>query len=153
MYDMIRAGLTEAVPFAKYVGVELLEVGDGFARARLIQRPDISNHIGTIHAGALYTLGETASGAAMTGAFVDMIGGLRPVAAEAGSSYLKLARGTVECSARTSEPPEELRRRLREEHKIVFDVLMELFDEEDRQVAAMTVSWNVRFASPQAGGS
>jgi uncharacterized protein (TIGR00369 family) len=136
----------EAVPFAKYVGIELLEVGDGFAKARLAQRPALSNHIGTMHAGALFTLAETASGAAMTGAFIDVIAGLRPVAAEASAVYLKLARGIVSCTATVSEPAEELRRRLREEQKVVFDVRVDLFGENDQPVAAMTVSWNVRLA-------
>src|SRR3954471_23443018 len=107
--------MSEAVPFAKYLGVELVEVGDGVARARLVQRQDLSNHIGTMHAGALFTLAETASGAAMAGAFAEMIGSLRPVAAEAKISYLKLARGIVSCTAKTAEPAEALRRRLHDE--------------------------------------
>lgn len=148
MYDVIRSGMSEAVPFAKYLGIELLEVGDGFASARLIQRRDLSNHIGTMHAGALFTLAETASGGAMAGAFVDMIGSLRPVAAEARVAYLKLAKGIISCTATTSEPGEALRRRLRDEQKVVFDVLVDLFNEAGQPVAAMTVSWNVRLAVP-----
>jgi uncharacterized protein (TIGR00369 family) len=146
MYDVIRSSMTEAVPFAKYVGVELLEVGDGFARARLVQRRDLSNHISTMHAGALYTLAETASGAAMTGAFIDMIGSLRPVTAEASIRYLKIARDTISCTARTSEPGEALRSRLRDEGKAVFDVVVDLANEQEQPVASMTVSWNVRLA-------
>jgi uncharacterized protein (TIGR00369 family) len=142
--------MAEAVPFAKYLGIELLEVGDGFASAPLVQRPDLSNHIGTMHAGALFTLAETASGAAMAGAFVDMIGGLRPVAAEAQISYLKLAKGTVSCTAATAEPGEALRRKLRKEQVVVFDVLMDLFREDGQRAATMKTAWNVRFASPHA---
>ncbi len=148
MYEIIRAGMAEAVPFAKYLGVELLEVGDGFARARLVQRPDLSNHIGTLHAGALFTLAETASGAAVAGAFSDMIGSLRPVAAGAEISYLKLARGMVSGTAKTSEPAEALRRQLHDEQKTTFDVVVELFRDDDVLVAAMTVAWNVRFSEP-----
>lgn len=150
MYEMIRSAMAEAVPFAKHVGVELLEVGDGFATARLVQRPDLSNHIGTMHAGALFTLAETASGAAMTGAFIELIGDLRPVAAEASIAYLKLVKGRVGCTATTSEPAETLRRRLREERKVVLDVVVDLFNDEDQPVAKMKVSWNVRLASPRA---
>jgi uncharacterized protein (TIGR00369 family) len=152
VYDSIRSGMTKAVPFAKYLGIELLEVGDGFASARLIQRPDLSNHIGTMHAGALYSLAETASGAAMAGAFADTITGLRPVAAEAKIAYLKLAKGAVSCTATTAEPGEALRRRLREEQRVAFDVLVELFREDGQRAATMNVAWNVRFAAPQPGG-
>ncbi|MEA3029935.1 MAG: hypothetical protein QOJ53_2146 [Sphingomonadales bacterium] len=149
MYDIIRSGLSEAVPFAKYLGIELLDVGDGFASARLVLRRDVSNHLGTMHAGALFTLAETASGAAMTGAFIDMIGGLRPVTAEAKISYMKLARGTVSCTATISEPADALRRRLRAEHKVVFDVLVDLFREDGQPVATMRVAWNVRYVPPE----
>jgi acyl-coenzyme A thioesterase PaaI-like protein len=102
-----------------------------------------------MHAGALFTLAETASGAAVAGAFADMIGNLRPVAAEAKIAYLKLARGIVSCAAKTSEPAEALRRRLHDEHKVVFDVLVDLFRDDGQPVAAMTVSWNVRFNTPR----
>lgn len=143
--------MVEAVPFAKYVGVELLEVGDGFAKARLVQRPDVSNHIATMHAGALYTLAETASGAAMTGAFIETIGSLRPVTAEARIRYLKIARGEISSTARTSEPGETLRARLREEGKAVFDVVVELSNEQDQPVATMIVTWHVRDSAAQGG--
>lgn len=148
MFEIIRSGLSEAVPFAKYLGVELLEVGDGSARAQLVQRQDLSNHIGTMHAGALFTLAETASGAAVAGAFAEMIGNIRPVAAEAKILYLKLAKGIVSGTAKTAEPADALRRRLNEEQKVVFDVLVELFRDDGQAVAAMTVSWNVRFNTP-----
>ena len=142
--------MSEAVPFAKYLGVELLEVGDGVARARLVQRRELSNHIGTMHAGALFAVAETASGAAVAGAFIEMIGSLRPVAAEARIAYMKLARGAVSCTAATSEPAEELRRRLREDQKAVFDVLVTLFREDDEVVATMTVRWDVRLVARKA---
>ena len=31
-YDMIKAHMTQAIPFAAHVGVELLEIGDGTGR-------------------------------------------------------------------------------------------------------------------------
>ncbi len=54
MYDIVRSRLSAAVPFAKSVGVDLLELGDGFAKAKLVQQPEVSNHIATMHAGALF---------------------------------------------------------------------------------------------------
>jgi uncharacterized protein (TIGR00369 family) len=147
MYDAIRSVIAQAVPFAKYVGVELLEVGDGVAKARLEQRPELSNHIGTMHAGALFALAETASGAAVAGMFKDVIGGLRPVAAEATISYLKLTKGMASCAAATAEPAETLRGRLEAERKAIFDVSVEIFREDGQTVAKMSVRWHVRFAA------
>lgn len=78
-YDLIREQLGKAVPFANHVGVELIEVGDGIGVAALDQRPETSNHIQTQHAGAMFTLGEAASGAALAGAFGPMIFQARPL--------------------------------------------------------------------------
>ena len=69
-YDMIKAQLGTIVPFQNYVGVELLELADGTASAQLEQRDETTNHIKTQHAGAMFTLGEAASGAAMAAAFM-----------------------------------------------------------------------------------
>jgi uncharacterized protein (TIGR00369 family) len=146
VYDAIRSGMIEAVPFARYLGIELLEVGDGFATAQLDQRPNLSNHIGTMHAGALFTLAETASGAAMAGAFADLIGSIRPVASDARIAFLKLAKGKLTCTARTVDPADALRRRLRDEGKVVFDVLVDVFRESGQRVATLTVTWHVRSA-------
>ena len=70
-YDMIKAHLSKAVPFANHTGVVIEELAAGTARATLALRPEVSNHIGTMHAGAVFTLAEAASGAAMAGAFAN----------------------------------------------------------------------------------
>jgi len=151
MYDLIRSQMAGAVPFVKHLGIELLDVGDGFARAQLVQRPDLSNHLGTMHAGALFTLAETVSGGAMAGAFAEMIAGIRPVATEARIAYLKLARGTVAATAGTAEEAGALRRRLLDKGEVVFEVEVNLFREDEQRVATMTIAWNVRLAAPATG--
>src|SRR5262245_52594317 len=60
---------TGGVPFAHHARVDVLEIGEGTGRARMPDSPELRNHIQSLHAGALFTLGETASGSAMLGAF------------------------------------------------------------------------------------
>ena len=81
LYETIRTQMTSTVPFARHAGVTITEVADGRAFARLPETPESVNHIGSQHAGALFTLGETASGAAMAGAFAQVLLAIRPVAA------------------------------------------------------------------------
>ena len=64
-YEMLKAQLSAVVPFASYVGVELGTIGEGTATATLDQSHNTSNHIATMHAGALFTLAEAASGGGM----------------------------------------------------------------------------------------
>ena len=92
-FEAIRARLTAGVPFAAHCGVSLDKLDRGSATATLPFRKAGLNHIGTQHAGALFAVGEAASGAAMAGLFADVLGRVRPVAGEATIRYLKPAKG------------------------------------------------------------
>jgi uncharacterized protein (TIGR00369 family) len=143
-YQALRAQLTAAIPFARHAGIEIVEIADGVAVARLVQAEQLSNHIGSVHAGALFTLGETASGAAMVGAFADVATQIRPLATSANITYLKLGRGVLTARARTGLPGEELRRQLDANGLVAFEVHVDLQDESERTVAQMVVAWRVK---------
>jgi acyl-coenzyme A thioesterase PaaI-like protein len=143
---MIRSQLDTAVPFATHVGVKLLEIGDGTARAELEQREDVSNHIKSMHAGAMFTLGEAASGAAMAGALAPVILDMRPVAATGAIAFKKIALGKLTAEAKTSRPGEELLQALEADGKVAFDVEVEIIDSAGDTVVSMTVNWHVSAA-------
>lgn len=142
-YDAIRAHLSRSIPFAAHTGVVIDAVGPGTASAHLPASPGTANHIGTPHAGAMFTLGETASGAAMAGAFADILLTLRPVAAEARIGFLKIARGTLTAEAQVSQPADTLRQTLDSAGKVVFDVTVRISDETGADVGTMSVAWHV----------
>lgn len=50
--------------FAKLCGVELLEAGDGRARAKLSIRPEHLNSVGIVHGAAVFALADTVFAAA-----------------------------------------------------------------------------------------
>lgn len=143
-YEVLQNLLANAVPFATHTAVQILEVGDGLGRAGLIQRPEVLNHIQTIHAGAIFTLGEAASGAAMSGIFADNLAMVRPVAAEAAIRYLKAARVSITATASPVDAPADLREQLDSEGKVVFDIEVAITDEDGVDVASMSVTWHVR---------
>jgi acyl-coenzyme A thioesterase PaaI-like protein len=99
-YDLIRKQLGKTVPFARHASVEIEMIDKGRAVARLPFRPEGLNHIGTQHAGALFTVGEAASGAAMAGMFAPILLEIWPVAAEAAIRFLAVAMGPVRAEAR-----------------------------------------------------
>jgi acyl-coenzyme A thioesterase PaaI-like protein len=144
IYNLIRGQLASTVPFAAHVGVELLEIADGFAEARLAQSPTSINHIGSQHAGALFTLGEATSGAAMAGAFASQILAIRPVAGLAEIEYTRIANGVVIATARLTEATDTVRTRLEAEGKSAFNVDVSLSDEAGEEVAKMKVTWHVK---------
>ena len=143
MYDMIKTHLGSAVPFAATTGVNLLKVGPGHATASLEQRPEVTNHIATLHAGALFTLGEAASGGAMSGAFVAHLLQVRPIATDATIEYVKIAKGLITAKAKTNEPASNLLARMAADGKVRFQVDVTLSNECDQEVARMKVGWLV----------
>ncbi|RED18001.1 PaaI family thioesterase [Pontivivens insulae] len=143
-YDMIRAHMMRTIPFATHTGVEITRITDGEAEAILPATPETQNHIATPHAGAVFTLGETASGAAMAGAIAPILLECRPVAAEASIKYLRLAKGQLTATGKTSIPGAEALSALKAEGRIQFDVNVSITDETGELVNEMTVAWHVK---------
>jgi uncharacterized protein (TIGR00369 family) len=149
-FDAIAAGMTQAVPFAGFLEIEILSIGEGEAVARLPERPELTNHVGSQHAGALFTVAEAASGAAFLGAFVERLAEVTPLARSAEISYEKIANGPIEARAKLGVPAAEALEALDAEGKVVFPCEITLTDAEGRQVASATVDWHVRLKQPAA---
>lgn len=144
MYEMIRAQMGQNVPFARHAGVELTEIAGGRGIAVLRQTETSINHVGSQHAGALFTLGEAASGGAMAGAFASQIMTIRPLAGAAQIRYQRIAKGMITATAQTDEAPATLLETLEANGKVAFAVTVEMHDESGEVVASMTVDWHVR---------
>jgi len=136
------------VPFAGFLGVEVTSVSAGEATAVLPERPELTNHVGSQHAGALFTAAETASGAAFVGAFAERMGDVTPLARNAEISYEKIAKGPIEARATLGVPAKEALATLDAEGKVVFPCEIELTDASGQRVATATVHWHVRLNQP-----
>jgi acyl-coenzyme A thioesterase PaaI-like protein len=143
-YEALRAGMSQMVPFNNHIGLEVVEIGDGTATVRLPEGDHMNNHVGSQHAGGLFSAAEAASGAAMLGAFAEIMGNVTPLARSAQIEYLKLAKGPIDANASLGEPKEDISARLEAEGRVQFPVNIELVDGEGLKVAEMTVDWHVR---------
>jgi len=149
-FELIAQGMNEAVPFVKHLGLEVLEISAGEATVRLPERTELTNHVGSQHAGALFTLAETASGAAFVGAFAERLGDVTPLARAAEISYERIARGPIDASAKLGVPAAEALATLDAEGKVVFPCEIDLIDAAGERVATATVQWHVRLKQPAA---
>jgi acyl-coenzyme A thioesterase PaaI-like protein len=147
-FDAITQGMSQAVPFAGFLGVEVTSISAGEATAVLPERGELKNHVGSQHAGALFTAAETASGAAFVGAFAERMGDVTPLARNAEISYEKIAKGPIEAKATLGVPAEEALATLDAEGKVVFPCEIELTDASGQRVATATVHWHVRLNQP-----
>lgn len=144
IYEMIKDHMDKSVPFATVTGVELVEVSPERGVARLAKRPEVENHIQTMHAGAMFTLGEAASGAALGGVLGDQLMAARPVAADASIKYLKTGKTDLTATATANSDAETIRKELADVGKVVFDIKVAIKDAEDVTVAEMVVNWHVK---------
>src|ERR1700748_2149253 len=92
-FDAIAKGMAVAVPYIAHMGIEVTEMSEGEATAVLPDRAELHNHVGSQHAGALFGVAETASGAAFVGAFAERMGDVTPLARSAQMAYSKGAGG------------------------------------------------------------
>jgi len=149
-FDAIAQGMTQAVPFAGHLGLEITSVGEGEAVVRLPERLELTNHVGSQHAGALFTVAETASGAAFVGAFAERMGEVTPLARSAEISYKKIAKGPIDANAKLGVPAADALATLEAEGKVEFPCEVEMVDASGLLVATATVHWHVRLNKPAA---
>ena len=149
-FDAIAKGMAIAVPYVAHMGIEVTEMSEGAATAVLPDRPELHNHVGSQHAGALFGVAETASGAAFVGAFAARMGDLTPLARGAEIAYVKVARGAVEAKAKLGVPAAEALATLDKDGRVDFSVEVEMTDGEGETVATATVDWNVRLKDPES---
>lgn len=152
-FDAVAKGMAIAVPYISHMGIEVTEMSEGEATAVLPDRPELHNHVGSQHAGALFGVAETASGAAFVGAFAIRMGDVTPLARSAEIAYVKVARGPVEAKAKLGVPADEALATLDKEGRVDFSVEVEMTDGEGDTVATATVDWNVRLKDAESAGS
>ncbi len=143
-YDAIAAGLSQAIPYNVHLGLKTVKVASDHG---VVTLPDVEtghNHVGSLHAGALFSAGEAASGAAFVGSFLDLMGEITPLAESAEISYRKLAKGEITATGRFTEDSAALIAQLKQEGRVRFPIKVELTNSEDEIVAEMTVNWYVR---------
>ncbi len=143
-YAAVAAGMNQAIPFNVHVGLETVTVAPDHGVVKLPDEPYLHNHVGSQHAGALFSAGEAASGAAFVGAFVEVMGEVTPLAESAEIAYRKLAKGEITATGRFTEDRDALLARLNEEGRIRFPIEVEFTDAHGTVVAEMTVNWYVR---------
>jgi acyl-coenzyme A thioesterase PaaI-like protein len=142
-YDALRQGLQQAIPFNNHLGLEIREVSADRGVVALRDLDHLRNHVGSQHAGALFSAGEAASGAAFVGMFAERLGDITPLAESAEITYRKVAKGEILATGRRAGD-DDLVGALEADGKVRFCVDVELADRDGDIVAAMRVQWHVR---------
>ncbi|MER5811879.1 DUF4442 domain-containing protein [Streptomyces sp. NPDC002033] len=144
--DQMNVGelLAQTVPMAATLNLEFLETTPERAVVRLPDQPAFHNHVGGPHAGAMFTLAESASGAIVLAAFGDQLSRAVPLAVRAEIGYKKLAKGVVTATATLGRPAADVVAELDAGGRPEFPVAIAIQREDEAVTGEMTVIWTLR---------
>ncbi|GLZ36537.1 YiiD C-terminal domain-containing protein [Actinokineospora sp. NBRC 105648] len=95
-YEQIRRMVDSVVPFNNHVGVRVTALSGTEAVAEVADLPTMRNHLGTVHAGAMFLAAEVACAGAFSGAVATRIAQVSSfVLRESKVSFLRPAKGRV----------------------------------------------------------
>jgi acyl-coenzyme A thioesterase PaaI-like protein len=147
-FEAVKQGLSAAVPMVRALNLEFLKWDGQTAVLRLPDQVDYHNHLGGPHAGAMFTLAESAAGAVVIGGFGEKLTEVIPLAASAAIEYLKIAHGPVTASATMSDSVDNVLAELSSGKRPEFDVIITISDAEGTQTGVMTVRWTLKPLKP-----
>ncbi|RKN12914.1 DUF4442 domain-containing protein [Streptomyces radicis] len=136
--------LAATVPMVRTLGLEVLAADADRAVVRLPDEAAFHNHIGGPHAGAMFTLGESASGAIVLAAFGDHLSDAVPLAVRAEIAYRKLAKGPVTATATLGRPVDDVLAELRAGGRPEFPVAVAIERQDGAVAGEMTITWTLR---------
>ncbi|WP_250280735.1 MULTISPECIES: YiiD C-terminal domain-containing protein [unclassified Frankia] len=123
-YERIREITNSLVPFGRFVGADITEVGPDRAVVEIPADRNLTNHLGTVHAGALFLAADIAGAAALAGALAPRLARVEyTVVRDARSIFRKPAVGRVRAIATVDE---------REARRILASTAAEQFDLDGR---------------------
>lgn len=140
----LAAFLTASVPMVRTLGLEYLEITPRRAVLRLPDRPEFRNHLAGPHAGAIFTLAESATGAVVIAAFGDQMHRATPLPIRAEIDYRKVARGAVTATAELVRPIAEVLAELDAGQRPDVPVTVRIEREDGAVTGEMTVLWVLR---------
>jgi uncharacterized protein (TIGR00369 family) len=136
--------LTASVPMVRTLDLSYEEITPERAVVRFRDRPDYRNHVGGPHAGVLFTLAESASGAVVLAAFGDQLERAVPLPVTAETAFLKIARGDVTATARLGRPAAEVLAELDAGQRPEFPVEVDVTRADGAVTTRVTVVWTLR---------
>jgi uncharacterized protein (TIGR00369 family) len=111
-FTTLVSQMPTAVPMVGTLNIEFLELAPQRVVLRLPDQPEYHNHIGGLHAGAMFTLAETATGAIVLGNFGMHMDRATPLAVESTIRYKRIAMGPMYAEALMHDTPESIMARL-----------------------------------------
>lgn len=141
--ETVKIAFPQAVPMVATLNLEFVALDSSVAVMRLPDQTKFHNHVGGPHAGAMFTLAESASGAIVLANFGDKLDQLTPLAVESTIKYLKLAKGAVLATARMHRSAAEILAELDAGTRPEFTIEIDISTEDGTVTGQMTIAWTL----------
>lgn len=133
----------DTIPYVVWHDIDVLEEGASGTKMKLGFRPDVLNYVGTMHAGALYTLAETVAGVAADGAAQSV--GAYILLRDAQIRYTRRADTDVVASASVdADAMDATRVRFEADARAEMSVEVKVADTDDETVFEGTFNYALR---------
>ncbi|MFE6036736.1 DUF4442 domain-containing protein [Streptomyces sp. NPDC056452] len=136
--------LSATVPMVRTLNLQYLETSPERAVLSLPDQAEYHNHLGGPHAGAMFTLAESASGAIVVAAFGDQMARAVPLPVTSEMSFKKVAMGDVTATATLGRPVADVIAELDEGKRPEFPITVEIRRADGAVTGEMTVVWTLR---------
>ncbi|WP_326692391.1 DUF4442 domain-containing protein [Streptomyces sp. NBC_01795] len=136
--------MAASVPMARTLNLQYLETTPERAVVALPDQSEYHNHVGGPHAGAMFTLAESASGAIVLAAFADQLSRAVPLPVHAEVRYKKLAKGDLTATAELGRPVADVLAELDGGERPEFPVAVAVTRADGAVTSEMTVVWTLR---------
>ena len=133
------ASLFQRIPFQNHTRLELLDD----LRVRAPDDLELKNHLGTMHGGMLYVLGEVAAAVAMAELLAPNRGSLFAITRRGEIDYVKPARGPITASGQVSQTRAEILAGLERQRSLDVHVGATLRDHAGVIVGQLNFTWYV----------
>lgn len=128
------------LPFNKLIG--LSESEDPQFIYSLKDHIQYSNHIGTVHASALFSLAEASAAQFLLQNFPEYENNMIPIVRKVELKYKKPAMGQINSTAKFSNNTEtEIRSELQSRSRALIVLIVELWDKNSANVMSATFEW------------
>ncbi|WP_067822687.1 DUF4442 domain-containing protein [Nocardia inohanensis] len=140
-----------AVPFGVYAGVRVTELDAEHALVELPDKPELRNHVKTVHAGALYLAADIACAVAFVGAAATDLPAVEwMVVRDSRSAFFKPAVGRIRAIGTVD--PRDIRAIAERTAagKFDLDTRAGLYDDNDVLVGKVSFEYVCKLAAPTA---
>ncbi len=143
-FATLVAQMPTQVPMVGTLNIEFRELGPQRVLLRLPDQPEYHNHIGGLHAGAMFTLAETATGALVLGNFGMHLARAVPLAVDASIRYRKIARGPVTAEATMAETADQIMAQLDSGERPEWRIPVTLSTEDGTVTGEASFLWTLK---------